>query len=170
MCLCAPTIALYPSSTTSSQSAPDRNRGGTQRSQQLWAFLFCSSLSTAFFSQHMCFVCWKIMTWLWWYLLKQIERLDTIYARCNTSSWLLCDQSTYSIGSFSAVPGGQRETVARFPFGSFTMVWSQIREGNWTSILSRFTCQWHHSSCWCQSCCSILVAIMPWSKLWQKFL
>jgi hypothetical protein len=60
--------------------------------------------------------------------------------------------------------------MAGVPFGCFTMVWSQIREGNWTSILSGFTCQWCHSSCWCQSCCSILVAIMPWSKIWQKFL
>jgi hypothetical protein len=77
----------------------------------LWAFLCCSSLSTAFFSQYMCFVCWKILTRLWWYLLKQIERLDTIYARCNTSSWLLCDHSTYLIGSFSAVPGGEREKL-----------------------------------------------------------
>jgi hypothetical protein len=60
--------------------------------------------------------------------------------------------------------------VAGVPFGSFTMVWSQIREGNWASIQSGFTCQWRHSSCWCQSCCSILVAIKPWSKICQKFL
>jgi hypothetical protein len=40
-CLCAPAIALHPSTTTfavhrtSSQSARDRNRSGTQRSRQL---------------------------------------------------------------------------------------------------------------------------------------
>jgi hypothetical protein len=49
--------------------------------------------------------------------------------------------------------------------GSCTMVGSQIREGNWISILPEFTCQWSHSSCWCQSCCSLLVDILPLSKL-----
>jgi hypothetical protein len=24
--------------------------------------------------------------------------------------------------------------------------------------------------CWCQSCCSLSVAFLPWSKLWKKFL
>ncbi len=49
-------------------------------------------------------------------------------------------------------------------FGSFIMVGSQIREGN--SILSEFTCQWSHSSCWCQySFFSLLVDILPLFKL-----
>ncbi len=47
----------------------------------------------------------------------------------------------------------ERETVAEVIFGSFTMVGSQSTEGNWTSILSEFTCQYSHS---CQSCCSSL--------------
>ncbi len=59
-----------------------------------------------------------------------------------------------------------RGTVAGLLCGSFTMVGAQIREG--TSILSEFTCQWSHRSYWCQSCGSLLVAILLWSRLWQK--
>jgi hypothetical protein len=51
--------------------------------------------------------------------------------------------------------------------GSFAMVGSPIREGNWTSNLSEFKCQCSHpgSSFWCQSCrflsLSLSVAIYP---------
>jgi hypothetical protein len=55
--------------------------------------------------------------------------------------------------------------VAGVLFGSFAMVGSQIRERNWKSNQLEFTCQWTHSSCWCQSCYAFLVAILPWSKL-----
>jgi hypothetical protein len=55
-------------------------------------------------------------------------------------------------------------------FGPFAMVGSRIRKGNLTSSLSEFTSQWSHRSCWGQSCCSLLVAILPWSRVWQKFL
>jgi hypothetical protein len=58
-----------------------------------------------------------------------------------------------------------RETMVRVLFGSFTMVGSQIRDGDWMSNLSEFTCQWSHSSCWCQSSWSLLVAILPWSRI-----
>jgi hypothetical protein len=29
---------------------------------------------------------------------------------------------------------------------------------------------WSHGSCWCQSCCSLLVAILPWCKLGRNSL
>ncbi len=111
------------------------------------------------------FVCGKLLNW---YLQKQIERLHTLYARCSTtSSWLLWDQSA-RLGRkfFCSLWRSHRETVALVLCGSFALVGPQTREGNWTSLLSEFTCQWSHSSSWCQSCCSLLVvAILPWSKL-----
>ncbi len=105
-------------------------------------------LSTAFVSW---FVCRKMLTW---YLPRQIERLDTFYARCSTSSWLLRDRTTwFERKFFCSLCRSERETVAEVLFGSFTMVGSQSIEGNWTSIMSEFTCQYSHS---CRSCCSSL--------------
>ncbi len=49
---------------------------------------------TAFFSQYVCFVSRKILTQLWLYLSSHIERLYKFFARCDTWSQLLCDQST----------------------------------------------------------------------------
>jgi hypothetical protein len=63
MCLCAPSIALYPSPLHFSY--PELI-GEKQRphSLQLQAFLSCSFLCLLpWFSQYMCFVCWKILTW-----------------------------------------------------------------------------------------------------------
>jgi hypothetical protein len=72
-------------------------------------------------------------------------------------------------GSFVQFVEVRGRNCAGVLFGSFTMVGSQIKGDIWTSILSEFTSQQSHSSCWCQSCCSLLAAIVPWSKLWQKF-
>jgi hypothetical protein len=122
-------------------------------------FLFVC-LSIAFISW---FVCRKMLTWC---LPKRTERLDTFYARRNTSSWLLCDQTTWFERKLFCSPfRSERETLAGVLAGSFTMVGSQIREGDWTWNLSEFTCHGSRSSCWRQSCSSLLVAILPWSKL-----
>jgi hypothetical protein len=45
--------------------------------------------------------------------------------------------------------------------GSFAMVGSPIREVNWTSNLSEFTCQCSHPGCtfWCQSCCFLSLSL-----------
>jgi hypothetical protein len=77
------------------------------------------------------------------------------------------------IGSFfcsSWSSEGETVTVAGVLFGSFTMVELQIREGNWTSTLSEFTCHRSQSSCWCQACCFLGIVILPWCKHWQKFI
>jgi hypothetical protein len=85
---------------------------------------------------------------------------------CNTSSCFLCEQSTWVKMNFSSNPWkSDRETMLGVLFGSFTMVGSQMRDGDWMSNLSEFTCQWSHSSCWCQSFWSVLVAILPSSRL-----
>ncbi len=90
----------------------------------------------------------------------------TWYLNIVASMW-----SIYMIwkqSSFCSPCRSERETMAGVLFESFTMVGSQIREGNWTSNLSEFTCQWSHSSCcWCQSCCPLLVP--TWSKLGRNF-
>jgi hypothetical protein len=81
---------------TSSKSARDGNKGGTQqRSRQLQAFLCCPSLS----------IYWLLLLVLVCRLPKFFDlccdtysdafrRLATIYRRCNNSSRLLCDKST----------------------------------------------------------------------------
>ncbi len=84
-----------------------------------------------------------------WYFLKQITRLNTIYARCNTPhhGFHVIDVHNLIGGFPAAVPGGQGEKLWQEFFGSFALVGSQFREGNWTSILSKFTCEWSHSYC-----------------------
>jgi hypothetical protein len=59
------------------------------------------------------FVCRKFLAWLEWYRPKQIEWLDTIYARCKTSSsWLLCDQKVHD--SLRSSWRSEREPVREF--------------------------------------------------------
>jgi len=113
------------------------NKGGTQqRSRQLQAFLCCPSLS----------IYWLLFLVLVFRLPKNLDlccdtysdtfrRLATIYTRCNNSSRLLCDKSTWFDWKFFCSSWRwERETVAGVLF--FTMVGSKIREGNWPSILS----------------------------------
>ncbi len=118
-------------------------------------FVYCLCLCTVFFSWY---VCRKMLTW---YLRNQVQSLETFYARrSTTSSWLLCDQTTrFDRKLFCSPCTSKRETVAGVLFGSYTMVGSQVREGNWTSNLSECTC------CRCQSYCSLFIDILPWSKL-----
>jgi hypothetical protein len=45
----------------------------------------------------------------------------------------------------------------------------------WKKVNEHQSCQhlhvsWSHSSSLCQSCCSLSVAILTWSELWQKSL
>ncbi len=58
----------------------------------------------------------------------------------------LCDQSP-RLGwkFFCSLWRSHRETVALILCGSFALVGPQAREGNKTSLLSEFTCQWSHS-------------------------
>jgi hypothetical protein len=65
---------------------------------------------------------------------------------------------------FSA--GGQREKLWRDFFLDPSQWWDHRSEKvTEHQILSEFTCQWIHSFCRFQSCCSLFVAILPWSKL-----
>jgi hypothetical protein len=62
------------------------------------------------------------------------------------------------IGSFSVVPGGEREKLwQKVLSGSFAMVGSQIGKGKCTSILSEFPCEWSHRSC-------------PGNQMWKALL
>ncbi len=119
------------------KSARDGNKGGTQqRSRQLQAFLCCPSLS----------IYWLLLLVLVFRLPKNLDlscdtysdtfrRLATIYTRCNNSSRLLCDKSTWFDWKFFCSSWTwERETVVAVLF--FTMVGSKSREGNWPSILS----------------------------------
>jgi hypothetical protein len=135
-----------------------------------------ASFLALFLSQCVSTVCLSWFVYrklLIWYLRKRIERLHTLHARFSTTSSVTSMRSKCTTWKevFLQSLEVTRETVAVILCGSFALLGPQTRQGNWTSLLSEFTCQWRHSWSWCQSCCFLLVvAILPWSKLGRNSL
>ncbi len=119
-CHFAPAIPLYTSTAfavhrSSFPIATNRNKGGTQRSRTanvsflvLFLSMYCLLLTIRVF----CFLKNVELICLQCYRPSQIERLDTICAKCNTSSGFSVIRFHHLKRSFSPVPEGHTETVA----------------------------------------------------------
>ncbi len=118
-------------------------------------------------SQYFYLVCKKFLTRTEWYLLKQLkdwtESMQDALPRCGFCGFY----TIWKEFSLQFLEVSERNDGKN----SFWILHNGgIRSEKVTSILPHFTCQWScHSAGWCQSCCSLLEAILPWSKLLQKF-